>query len=93
MDPAHSEAPEIQPELPEAQPIQLSPESSLQLEAAPVAAAAAQPWETRILLQILMGKQGLRAGWSVALFVILAGIFGGIAGFAFVQLHLIDQKA
>ena len=95
MDPAHSEAPEIQSELPEAQPTQPTPESSLQLESAPavpIGSDAVQPWETRILLGVLMGKQGLRAGWSIALFVILLIIFGGIAGFAFVQLHLIDKK-
>jgi len=89
MDPIRPEAPEIQPELPEAQPVPFSPESSLQPEAAP---AAAQPWETRILLSILMGKQGLRAGWSVVLFFVLLTIVGGFVGFAFVQLHLIDQK-
>jgi hypothetical protein len=40
-----------------------------------------------------MGPQGLRAGWSVALFALLFALFGAIAGFVFVTLHLIDPNA
>jgi len=54
-----------------------------------------QPVETRILLAILLGPNGLRAGWSVVLFALLTAIFSAIAGFVFVTTHLIntDPKA
>jgi len=52
-----------------------------------------QPVETRILLSILLGKNGLRAGWSIALFVILTAIFVAIVGVVFAALHLVDPKA
>jgi uncharacterized protein len=61
--------------------------------ALPLASAASEPWETRILLRILMGPQGLRAGWSVLLFLILLLIFGGIVGVVLFRFHLIDPKA
>jgi uncharacterized protein len=51
-----------------------------------------EPFETRVLLGILMGPQGLRAGWSVLLFIILFFIFSGIVGFVFIQTHLFDPK-
>jgi membrane protease YdiL (CAAX protease family) len=54
--------------------------------------AAQQPAETRFLLWVLLGKQGLRAGWSVVLFVLLFGLFFTGVGFVFVKLNLVDQK-
>jgi hypothetical protein len=81
--------PEIQPALPEAPPSLVASEASLTPE--PVAISP-QPWETRTLLWVLLGPQGLRAGWSVLLFVILLALFGSAAGFALVRLHLLDPK-
>jgi uncharacterized protein len=52
-----------------------------------------QPPETRILLWILWGKQGLRAGWSVLLFLLLFGLFVFGVGFIFLKLHLVDTKS
>jgi uncharacterized protein len=86
MNPTDPDVPEIQPSLPETPS---APETSPMLEPAP---AAQQPRETRILLWILLGPQGLRAGWSILLFVLLAALFGSMVGFTFFHLHLIDQK-
>jgi hypothetical protein len=61
--------------------------------ATPVASSTeTEPWETRILLEILLGPQGLRAGWSVLLFTILFFLFFGVAGMVLSGLNLIDPK-
>ncbi|HUD14295.1 MAG TPA: CPBP family intramembrane glutamic endopeptidase [Terracidiphilus sp.] len=61
--------------------------------ATPVASSTeTEPWETRILLEILLGPQGLRAGWSVLLFTILFFLFFGVAGMVLAGLNLIDPK-
>ncbi|HXR38758.1 MAG TPA: CPBP family glutamic-type intramembrane protease [Terracidiphilus sp.] len=91
MNPEAPEVPEIQPALPDAPLTHAAPETSLAPEPAP--SAPQQPVETRILLWILMGSQGLRAGWSVLLFAILTALCSAIAGFVFVNLHLINPKA
>jgi membrane protease YdiL (CAAX protease family) len=39
-----------------------------------------------------IGPQGLRAGWSVAIFVLLFIIFASIVGFALFSLHLLDKQ-
>jgi uncharacterized protein len=52
-----------------------------------------QPPETRILLWILWGSQGLRAGWSVLLFLLLFGLLVSGVGLIFLKLHLIDRKS
>jgi membrane protease YdiL (CAAX protease family) len=41
---------------------------------------------------IFLGSQGLRAGWSVALFIVLMTLIDAGVGFAFFKLHLIDKK-
>ena len=51
-----------------------------------------EPWETRILLGILLGPKGLRAGWSIAAFVLVYGLAAGLIGSVFLSLHLIDMK-
>ena len=89
MTPIDSEDPEIQPTPPYAPPAAATLREAAALEPSP----AAQPVETRILLFILMGKQGLRAGWSVALFVALLLLFMTVIGLVFTRLHLIDPKA
>jgi uncharacterized protein len=96
MDPIQPEAPEapaVPSGVPEAQPaLNSSPEAFPALPPAPQPQPP-QPWETRILLNILLGPQGLRAGWSVLLFVILWGIFSGILGTIFIAMHLVDPRA
>jgi membrane protease YdiL (CAAX protease family) len=39
-----------------------------------------------------LGSQGLRAGWSVTIFVILFILFANVAGFVFSHLHLLGKK-
>lgn len=55
-------------------------------------AALKQPTETRILMWILLGKHGLRSGWSVVLFLLLYGLLVAGVGFVFFKLHLVDEK-
>ncbi len=90
-DPETAGTSEIQPPPPDAPPIQAALEASPAPQPAPP--AQQQPIETRILLWILLGPQGLRAGWSVLLFAILTFICSAAAGFVFVNLRLIDPKA
>jgi membrane protease YdiL (CAAX protease family) len=40
-----------------------------------------------------IGSQGLRAGWSVLVFVLLFALLSAAVGFAFFKLHLVDPKA
>lgn len=93
MDPTNSEAPEIQSTAPDTPLTEAALATPPAPEPAPAIPAAKQPMETRILLWILLGPQGLRAGWSVALFAVLTFLFAAVAGFIFVHLHLIDPKA
>src|SRR5512146_3214876 len=37
---------------------------------------------------VLIGDQGLRAGWSILVFVLLLGVIGGVAGILFSLFHL-----
>ncbi|MGD0629046.1 MAG: CPBP family intramembrane glutamic endopeptidase [Terracidiphilus sp.] len=90
MDPIDPQAPEFKPANPDSSSIQVASESSAQLEPAP---PPPEPLETRILLNILMGPQGLRGGWSVALFAALFFLFMAIAGFLLVTVHLVDPNA
>jgi membrane protease YdiL (CAAX protease family) len=81
--------PEIQPTPPQAPPSAVAPEAS-QIPFA--AATEPEPFETRILLRILLGPQGLRAGWSVLLFALLLALFGGVTGSVLFRLNLIDPR-
>ncbi len=55
-----------------------------------IAAPSFQQQDFSWLRWAVIGSQGLRAGWSVALFAILLGLIGSAAGFIFASLHLID---
>ena len=90
MNPTDPEVPEIQVTLPESHPGQAASEASAAAISTPV---ETQPMETRVLLWILFGKQGLRAGWSVLLFAILTALCSAAAGFVLVKVHLVDPKA
>ena len=84
-DPVVPESPSI---LAETQPI------SLAEQAGPIPPSPEpKPIETRILLWLLLGPNGLRAGWSVSLFAILLLMFMGFIGFIFIRLNLIDPKS
>ena len=92
MDPIHTEAPAA----PETN--STSSETTLNLAAAPEFSPASipppeqQPPETRALLWILLGPNGLRAGWSVLLFFILFILVSGFASLVLFAAHLIDPK-
>jgi len=51
-----------------------------------------EPLETRILLGILLGRKGLRAGWSIALFAGVYFLLTALVGSIFLDLHLIDPR-
>jgi membrane protease YdiL (CAAX protease family) len=90
MDPVDPQDQEIQHAAADPSFTPAVPEIPSALEPAP---PPPEPLETRVLLKILMGPQGLRAGWSVALFAALFFLFAAIAGFLLVTLHLVDPKA
>ncbi len=90
VNPTDPEVPEAQTAQPEAPVAQVAHDISPAAGPTPV---EAQPAETRFLLWILLGKQGLRAGWSIALFIILTALFIAFMGAVFLKLHLIDMKA
>jgi uncharacterized protein len=63
----------------------------------PFASIAPDPWQTRAVQRTFLGSQGLRAGWSVLIFVLLsgfpghAGLFNYVVGTAFYYLHLFGK--
>jgi uncharacterized protein len=87
MDPLDPKDPAVQPTISEAPTTDAALERSVAPELVP---AAPEPWETRVLLKILVGPEGLRAGWSVLLFILLFFIFLSMFGFVFFSLNLID---
>jgi hypothetical protein len=82
--------PETQPTPTQAESIQIAPEPGL-----PPTPPALTPdkQEFAWLRRIFIGSQGLRAGWSIAIFVPLLFCFVSVFGFIFVETHLIDPKA
>lgn len=90
MDPLDPPAvPEIQPAPPDAQ-VTVGTES---LSHPDPVAVDKDPWESRALLRVFMGSQGLRAGWSVLAFVLLFSLFAGCVGYAFFHFHLVSKKS
>jgi hypothetical protein len=79
--------PEIQ--VPASGVLPTEPAAQQNLPAEPFALTP-DPWETRAVRWVFLGDQGLRAGWSVAIFFLLAGLIGAAVGFAFFKLHLVD---
>jgi hypothetical protein len=87
--------PEIPLPLPEASPTKPDPEALCAETAESIfapgftessfAEPSGLPW-------VFSGSQGLRAGWSVLLFVLLFSIFSAAAGFLFSHLHLSVKK-
>jgi len=79
--------PEIQPAQPEA------PLDGTDAAAAHAPATAAPSLGERIfdwMNWTFYGSQGLRAGWSVLIFYLIAGLLGLAVGFVFQSFHLID---
>lgn len=82
--------PEIQPAPSDDPP---APTEVLQEATQQLAAEPPQPIETRILLKVLLGPNGLRAGWSVLAFIIVLGIVAAIVGAIFFRLKLVSEKS
>jgi hypothetical protein len=51
-----------------------------------------EPWESRFVRTVFLGKDGLRSGWSVVLFALLVTLICGLIGFLFVHAHLLGKK-
>jgi hypothetical protein len=93
--------PEIQPPEPQAPTVATVVDAALTPE--PLASTAHDPRETLTAQRIFLGSQGLRAGWSVLIFVLLSGfpllssftghigLFNYVVGTAFYWLHLVGR--
>jgi membrane protease YdiL (CAAX protease family) len=51
------------------------------------------PWETRAIRWMFLGSQGLRAGWSTLIFMVLFLLFASGVGYTFVHFHLVNAKS
>jgi uncharacterized protein len=80
--------PEIEPHRQEPPTSTIGPRTTPEPPPALFATTDAEPWETRILLRVLLGPQGLRAGWSVLAFIILFALFAAIFGAIVSRLNL-----
>jgi membrane protease YdiL (CAAX protease family) len=54
---------------------------------------APDPWETRAIRWVFLGSQGLRAGWSALIFIILFLLFAAGVAVTLVHFHLVDAKS
>ena len=76
--------PETKPALPEAPPA--APETSTPEFTTPAPESLIFRWVNNAFV----GSQGLRAGWSTAIFAILFVLFSSVAALIFVSFHLVD---
>jgi membrane protease YdiL (CAAX protease family) len=87
----------VSPTDPEIQPAQIddppAPTAVLQEATQQLNTEPPQPIETRILLKVLLGPEGLRAGWSVLAFIIVLGLVAAIVGAIFFRLKLVSEKS
>ena len=81
--------PEGKPPLPEVPPSENAIEAATQPQSASI---EQEPWETRALQWVFLGGGNLRAGWSVASFILLYYLFLGLVGLVFLHFHLISEK-
>jgi membrane protease YdiL (CAAX protease family) len=81
--------PEADPSLSQVPPTEPTSES---VQFAETASPPPQPEPYRGLRWIFFGSGGLRAGWSVATFVVLLILFGAAIGALFSKLHLLGGK-
>jgi hypothetical protein len=90
-------APEVQPDSPNQPSTPADEAPEVQPEATPAATvpltAPAEPGRIEKAAEwVFIGLNGLRAGWSVALFIVLMSIVSGITGAFLIGLHLLDTK-
>ena len=78
--------PETQPAQPETRPAEAATPAVLPPALSP---PGPDPWETRAVRLIFMGKHGVRSGWSALGFFLVSFIFIGIFGALFLKMHLI----
>jgi len=77
----------------------MEPEQQYSQQAEPLAAPAAEAPPAapaparRGAAWVFFGPNGLRAGWSVLMFVVLLVFFGLLVGFVFVKFHLFNPKS
>ena len=81
--------PEGKPPLPEVPPSENAIEAATQPQSASI---EQEPWETRALQWVFLGGGNLRAGWSVASFILLYYLFLGLVGLVFLHFHLVSEK-
>jgi membrane protease YdiL (CAAX protease family) len=82
--------PEVQPPSSEVLPAETATETPIAASPAP---DTPDPWETRAVRWVFLGSQGLRAGWSTLIFIILFILFAAGVGFTFVHFHLVTAKS
>jgi uncharacterized protein len=82
--------PEAQPPASEVLPTETAPEAPIPSSPIP---DPPDPWETRAVRWVFLGSQGLRAGWSALIFIILFILFAAGVGFTFFHFHLVDKKS
>ena len=81
--------PEIQPTSPEASPTEAATDSALTPET--FAQTLGAP-EASSLGWVFTGSDGLRSGWSIAIFATLLALFSMAVGLAFFKLQLVQQN-
>jgi len=81
--------PEIQPASPEPSPAATATDAALTSENSAQILGAPEP---RGLGWVVIGSDGLRAGWSIAIFAILMALFSMAVALAFFKLHLVQQN-
>lgn len=79
---------ENQPPLPEVTPMQAAEQTA----APELLTTIPDPWETRAMVWMFWGEEGLRAGWSVVVFALLFAVFAAGVGFTFFRLHLVSGR-
>jgi len=82
--------PEVQPPASAVLPIETAPAAPIPSSPEP---DAPDPWETHAVRWVFLGSQGLRAGWSTLIFIILFFLFAAGVGIAFFHFHLVDPKS
>ena len=82
--------PEVQPPASEVPPAETAVEAPILSSPEP---DAPDPWETRAIRWVFLGSQGLRAGWSALIFIILFLLFAAGVAVTLVHFHLVDAKS
>ncbi len=82
--------PEVQPPASEVPPAETAIETPVLSSPEP---DAPDPWETRAIRWVFLGSQGLRAGWSALIFIVLFILFAAGVAVTLVHFHLVDPKS